>query len=141
MAKNLYEVVLNLLCPFLVLGIVSAVNFHLDNKRVKKWYRNGVLVMFFITALMSVLRQWRLIKYNQIYNIYILVSSLIAGLLYIIALELYFHKYKKNFMEIIVSVLGLLFVTGLMLYKVPLVIFCRYSFLGLVKIYLQQCIF
>ncbi len=131
MAKNLYEVVLNLLCPFLVLGIVSAVNFHLENKRIQKWHWKGVLLMFFITAVMSVLRQWRLIKYNQIYNIYILVSALIAGLIYIISLVIYFHKYKKNFTEVIITLSGLLLVTGLMLYKIPLVIFLPLQFLGL----------
>lgn len=131
MAKNLYEVVLNLLVPFLMLSIVSSVNAQFKNIRVKRWHWNGTVILSVLTILMSVLRQWRIIRYNQINNIYLLVTSFIAGLLYIVAVSLYFSKFQKTYFEIINTVLGLTFTFCLMLYKVPTVIFLPLQFLGL----------
>ena len=131
MAKNLYEVVLNLLVPFLMLSIVSSINAQFKNIRVKRWHWNGTVILSVLTILMSVLRQWRIIRYNQINNIYLLVTSFIAGLLYIVAVSLYFSKFQKTYFEIINTVLGLTFTFCLMLYKVPTVIFLPLQFLGL----------
>ncbi len=158
MAKNLYEVVWNLLIPFLMLSIVSSVNYHFSNKHIKNWHWNGLVIVFILTALMSVLRQWRIIKYNQINNIYLLLTALISGLLYIILVWIYFSGRKKSLVnadagagngietaiagqppvgsfslifEIIITVLGLIFIACLLLYKVPLVIFLPLQFLGL----------
>ncbi len=166
MAKNLYEVVWNLLIPFLMLSIVSSVNYHFSNKHIKNWHWNGLVIVLILTALMSVLRQWRIIKYNQINNIYLLLTALISGLIYAVLVWIYFSGKKETLgntgartgvvtaseavtstesassgharsgtfdliFEIIITVLGLVFVACLLLYKVPVVIFLPLQFLGL----------
>ncbi|MBR1640174.1 MAG: DUF2318 domain-containing protein [Treponema sp.] len=138
MAKNLYEVVLNLLLPFLMLSIVSSVNYSFSNKRIRLWHWKGLVILFALTAIMSVLRQWRIIRYNQINNIYLLCTAFITGLVYIILVWLYFGFLKKKndsvlkfVFEIILTVLGLCYAACLMLYKVPTVIFLPMQFLGI----------
>lgn len=143
MAKNLYEVVWNLLIPFLFLSIVSSINYHFSNKHIKNWHWNGLVIIFAFTALISVLRQWRIIKYNQINNIYLLITALIAGFIYTVLIWIYFVfngksiKNQKNnsntilIFEIIITVLGLIFTACLFLFKVPVVIFLPLQFLGL----------
>ena len=138
MAKNLYEVVLNLLIPFLMLSIVSSVNCSFSNKHIRLWHWNGVVILFALTAAISVLRQWRIIRYNQINNIYLLCTAFITGLVYIVLVWLYFGLLKKKnnpilkfVFEIILTVLGLCYAASLMLYKVPTVIFLPLQFLGI----------
>ena len=138
MAKNLYEVVLNLLIPFLMLSIVSSVNYSFSNKRIRLWHWNGVVILFALTAVMSVLRQWRIIRYNQINNIYLLCTAFFIGLVYIILVWIYYGLLKKKndsilkfVFEIILTVLALFYVACLMLYKVPTVIFLPLQFLGI----------
>lgn len=134
MAKNLYEVVLNLLVPFLMLSMVSSINYHFTNKKIKFWHYKGLLIVFALTFIVSVLRQWRFIKYNQINNIYLLCTAFFAGLLYIILVWIYFTKLQKKFLlpfEITLTILGLLYIACLMLYKVPVVLFLPLQFLGI----------
>lgn len=131
MAKNLYEVVLNLLMAFVMLALTSSVNAHLQNKKLKYWHWNGVFIMFAIVLVMSILRQWRIIRYNQINNIYLLNTSLIFGLTYSILIWI---KFKKEIsylaLDIFITVAGLLTVSCLMLYKIPTVIFLPLQYMG-----------
>ena len=139
MAKNLYEVVQNLLIPFLMLAMVSSINCSFSNKRVKTWHWNSVVIVFVLTVLLSVLRQWRFIKYNQINNVYLLCAAFFTGLAYIVFVWLYSCKRgegkekpgTKLVFEIVMEVMGLVYVTCLMLYKVPVVIFLPLQFLGI----------
>ena len=136
MAKNLYEVVLNLLVPFVMLAIVSSINAQFNNHQVRKWHWYSVAIMFCVTAVMSFLRQWRIIKYNQINNIYLLCIAGILGLVYIALVWVYFYALggKKTLafiFEIIITVLGLLYTTCIMLYKIPTVIFLPLQYLGI----------
>lgn len=131
MAKNLYEVVQNLLMAFVMLALTSSVNAHLQNKKLKYWHWNGVFIMFAIVLVMSILRQWRIIRYNQINNIYLLNTSLILGLTYSILIWI---KFKKEIsylaLDIFITVAGLLTVSCLMFYKIPTVIFLPLQYMG-----------
>lgn len=141
MAKNLYEVVWNLLIPFLMLAVVSSKNIYFSNKHVKNWHWNSLVIILIFTVIISVLRQWRIIKYNQINNIYLLVTSLIAGIIYAVLSWIYsFNNEEKNdcrstkvnlIFEITLTALGLIVIACLLLYKVPVVIFLPLQFLGL----------
>ena len=149
MAKNLFEVVQNLFVPFILLAIVSSVNFHLNNKKIKDWHWIGIAIISVIVLLMSILRQWRFIRYNQINNIYLLSASLILGLLYCVGIWLYFSwknlgEKAKFIFSIVITVVGLIFVACLLLFKVPTVIFLPLQFLGIgesvfTTMYLLKC--
>lgn len=141
MAKNLYEVVWNLLIPFLMLAVVSSKNIYFSNKHVKNWHWNSLVIILIFTVIISVLRQWRIIKYNQINNIYLLVTSLIAGIIYAVLSWIYSFNIEENnncrstkvnlIFEITLTALGLIVIACLLLYKVPVVIFLPLQFLGL----------
>ena len=141
MAKNLYEVVWNLLIPFLMFAVVSSKNIYFSNKHVKNWHWNSLVIILIFTVIISVLRQWRIIKYNQINNIYLLVTSLITGIIYAVLSWIYsFNNEEKNdcrstkgnlIFEITLTALGLIVIACLLLYKVPVVIFLPLQFLGL----------
>ena len=139
MAKNLYEVVQNLLIPFLMLSMVSSVASGFSNRRARLFHWKSCAAMFAFAAALSVLRQWRVVRYNQINNIYLLCAAFFSGLAYVVLVWLYSCKRgegkeksgTKLVFEIVMDAMGLVYVTCLMLYKVPVVIFLPLQFLGI----------
>ncbi len=131
MAKNLFEVVQNLLLPFVLFAFAGSVVFHLEEKRIRKWFSISSVVLFVFVIIVSVLRHWRFIRYNQINNIYLLNSSLALGLALLVLLWVtVLSKPKALAFEIILASCALLYSACLFLYKVPTVIFLPLQYMG-----------
>ncbi len=111
-----------LFIPFLLLAFTSAAIFQKGNDRTKRWYKYGIAVLSFFVLLISFLRESRLIKYNQINNIYLLLGVLILGLAFAVLTCLYIVRNKKNFaLEVAQAATGLLFNACVLLFEFPVV--------------------
>lgn len=137
MAKNLFEVVQNLFIPFVLLGIISSwVSLFGSGKNGRNFFKS-VIVMLVFVVFVSFLREKRLIKYNQINNIYLLSASLIMGLFYAVLLWLYSIRRENSSkkIETVLVILGFVFVSCLMLYKIPVIFSLPFHFLGMYDTY------
>ena len=137
MAKNLFEVVQNLFIPFVLLGIISSwVSLFGSEKNGRNFFKS-VIVMLVFVVFVSFLREKRLIKYNQINNIYLLSASLIMGLFYAVLLWLYSIRRENSSkkIETVLVILGFVFVSCLMLYKIPVIFSLPFHFLGMYDTY------
>ena len=82
MAKNLFETVHDLLIPFMLFAMTAGFALKNGNFKIRQNFIRITAGAFVFIFAVSFLRQQRLIKYNQINNIYLLVASLISGLAY-----------------------------------------------------------
>ncbi len=137
MAKNLFEVVQSLFIPFVLLGMVSSRIALSGSEKIGRNFFKSVIAMFIFVLFVSFLREKRLIKYNQINNIFLLCSSIILGVFYYVLLWLYSIR-RKNLskkIETPLMILALAFIACLMLYKIPLVFSLPFHFLGMYDTY------
>lgn len=146
MAKNLFEVVQNLFIPFVLLGIISSrITLSGSEKNGRNFFK-CIIMMFVFVLFVSFLREKRLIKYNQINNIYLLSASLITGLFYAFLFWLYSIRRKifSKKIEMAGMILGFVFISCLMLYKIPVIFSLPFHFLGMYDsyfstMYLAKC--
>ena len=97
MAKNLFEVVQALFIPCVLLGAVSACIVQYADEKLRRVFWKSLAVVAVIVLLVSFLREKRLIKYNQINNIYLLLASLVLGLGF--AVLVWIQSFKKRHVE------------------------------------------
>ena len=147
MAKNLFEVVQSLFIPFVLAGVVCAATVRFDSEKLKRWLVKSLAVVAVVVLVVSFLREKRLIKYNQINNIRLLVASLIFGLCYAVENWLYVVRCpsrsgqnalseKKSFVfATVTAATGVLFVACHLLYSVPVVFSLPFHFLGMYDTY------
>ncbi|MBR1721892.1 MAG: hypothetical protein IJ727_05335, partial [Treponema sp.] len=145
MIKNLFEVVQGLFLPFVMLSFIAAFTSHFKSERLKSLFPKILAGIFVFVLFVSFLREKRLIKYNQINNIYLLVVSLISGAFYGFVCCLYSVRCSRkktpessrsfSMLEGFLTISGLLFVACLMLYKVPVVFSLPFHFLGMYDTY------
>lgn len=147
MAKNLFEVVQALFIPFVMLACVCASRIRFDSEKLKNWLWKTLAVLAVAVLCVSFLREKRLIRYNQINNIRLLVSSLVLGLGYAVLLwinalkmsargtDSYSRKQIPFVFSAITSLVGLLFVACLLLYRVPVIFSLPFHFLGMYDTY------
>jgi len=136
MAKNLFEVVQYLFIPFLFFGMLCAQTASFNSEKLKKHFLKAVITLFVIVLVVSILRAKRFIRYNQINNIYLLLTSLLSGLAYSVLAWLDSSASLKNdkFNAAFAGV-GLLFVFSQLLYCVPVVFELPFHFLGMYDTY------
>ena len=142
MAKNLFEVVQALFIPCVLLGAVSACTVQYADEKLRRVFWKSLAVVAVIVLLVSFLREKRLIKYNQINNIYLLVASLVLGLGFAVLQWIHAVKNgsraepsslaKKDFAFASVTMgVGVLFLACLFLYAVPVIIVLPFHFVGM----------
>ncbi|MCR4822757.1 MAG: Fe-S-containing protein [Treponema sp.] len=136
MAKNLFEVVQGLFIPFLLLGILFSLIMSLKSEKFRIWILRFMAFLAIFILLISFLRERRLIKYNQINNIYLLLSSIIFGLAFTI-LSLIKSRKEENsgLLDIFTVSSGIIYVTCNLLYKVPVIFSLPFHFLGMYDSY------
>lgn len=132
MAKNLFEVVQGLFIPFVLLGFVGALLAQCSPEKVKRVFLKALFIVLSVVLVVTFLRERRLIKYNQINNIYLLCASLVCGLAFcictwILARAEKVHE-KASFFAMAV---GTLFAASLLLYKVPVILVLPLHFVGM----------
>lgn len=143
MAKNLFEVVQALFIPCVLLGAVISCVTRDGNGRLRAWFWRGLCAAGAVVLLVSFLRESRLIKYNQINNIRLLLVSLAAGLVCVAAQWLLAAKSGREGAEsagadrfsfavhIVLAAAGGVFVSCLFLYAVPVIIVLPLHFVGM----------
>ncbi len=137
MAKNLFEVVQALLIPSVLLAMVAACVVRFDAERFKLWFLKSLAGICVVVLIVSFLRERRLIKYNQINNLYLLCASLILGLAFCVMDWLYSVRQQKLpfAYKIAMMATGLLFVTCHLLYRVPVIFDLPFHFVGMYDTY------
>lgn len=130
MAKNLFEVVQALFIPFVLLGLVCASTVRFDSEKLKKRFWKALAILAILVLAVSFLREKRLIRYNQINNIRLLVASLILGLGFTLLSWLRLPRAKTA-----TACTGLLFVACHLFYSIPLVFSLPFHFLGMYDTY------
>ncbi|WP_407427544.1 Fe-S-containing protein [Treponema sp.] len=136
MSKNLFETVQSLFIPFLMTGFVFSQVKTLNSDKVKSIFYKAALFLAAVILAVSFLREKRLIKYNQINNIYLLVTSVISGLCYAVLNWLYsVRRLKTSAFIYALDLSGVIFVTCLLLYSIPPVFSLPFHFLGMYDTY------
>lgn len=130
MTKNLFEVVQTLFIPFVLLGLVCASTVRFDSEKLKKRFWKALAILAILVLAVSFLREKRLIRYNQINNIYLLTASLVFGLGFAVLNWLHNPKLKA-----LTAFTGLLFVACHLFYSIPLVFSLPFHFLGMYDTY------
>lgn len=132
MAKNVFEVVLGLFIPCVLLGAVAACTVQRDEEKLKQWFWKGIAGVVAVVLVVSFLREKRIIKYNQINNIYLLCASLVLGLAYAVMSGVQVVRQKKGFALSLASVAtGVVYLACLLLYAVPTIIVLPLHFVGM----------
>lgn len=120
MAKNLFETVHDLLIPFMLFAMTAGFTLKNGNFKIRQNFIRITAGAFVFIFAVSLLRQQRLIKYNQINNIYLLVTSLISGLAYCVLNWItYLKQNSSRITDIVKWSLGGLFVFTLLLCRIP----------------------
>ena len=144
MAKNLFEVVESLFLPFVFLSFFCASAVRSNSAKIKSLLCKTLAVLAVLVLALSFLREKRLIKYNQINNIYLLVLSIIFGLAFAVFSWIRFHRAKntqinktekESVFEILAFITGLLFVSCNLFHRVPVIFSLPFHFLGMYDTY------
>ena len=134
MAKNLFEVVQGLFIPFLIFGSLGALVSGVQAEKIRSGFWKVVFGAAIFILIVSFLREKRFIKYNQINNIYLLVTSLVFGLVFVILSWVYSAKRLQK-IEIFLLLSGLIFIFCLMIYEIPVIFALPFHFLGMYDTY------
>ena len=130
MAKNLFEVVQSLFIPFALLGLICASTVRFDSEKLKGYFWKALAFTAILVLIFSFLREKRLIRYNQINNIRLLVASLIFGLGFAVLNWLHTPRLKA-----LMAFTGLLFIACHLFYSIPVVFSLPFHFLGMYDTY------
>ena len=120
MARNLFEVVQALFIPCVLFAMVAAATIRSGSKKTAVWFWRASAVLAVIVLAVSFLRERRLVRYNQINNIYLLALSIVFGFLcaaFFFALAS--GKVRGKRIPAVSATLALVFSACLFLYAVP----------------------
>ncbi|MBO7613918.1 MAG: hypothetical protein J6S81_08935 [Treponema sp.] len=142
MAKNLYQIVQNLLFLPLLLAIITSVASRFGSGKSRRIHSIFIGIIFALALVFSLMRDRRIIKYNQINNIYLIFATLGLSLVYcIMAWILPVMQSKcqeKKLLEVaenLTGLLGLLAFSALLFYRLPPMASLPFHFVGMDESY------
>ena len=142
MAKNLYQIVQNLLFLPLLLAIITSLASRFGSGRSRRIHSIFIGIIFALALVFSLMRDRRIIKYNQINNIYLIFATLGLSLTYCImawilpAMQSKCQRKKLlGAAENLTGLLGLLAFSALLFYRLPPMASLPFHFVGMDESY------
>ncbi|MBP5747823.1 MAG: hypothetical protein J6W63_05595, partial [Treponema sp.] len=142
MAKNLYQIVQNLLILPLLLAIITSVASRFGSGKSRRIHSIFIGIIFALALVFSLMRDRRIIKYNQINNIYLIFATLGLSLVYCImawilpAMQTKCRRKKLlGTAENLTGLLGLLAFSALLFYRLPPMASLPFHFVGMDESY------
>jgi len=142
MAKNLYQIVQNLLFLPLLLAIITSLASRFESGRSRRIHSIFIGIIFALALVFSLMRDRRIIKYNQINNIYLIFATLGLSLAYCIMawiLQAMQTKCQRKKLlgaaENLTGLLGLLAFSALLFYRLPPMASLPFHFVGMDESY------
>ncbi|MBP5575261.1 MAG: DUF2318 domain-containing protein [Treponema sp.] len=142
MAKNLYQIVQNLLILPLLLAIITSVASRFGSGKSRRIHSIFIGIIFALALVFSLMRDRRIIKYNQINNIYLIFATLGLSLAYCImawilpAMQSKCQEKKLlRVAENLTGLLGLLTFAALLFYRLPPMATLPFHFVGMDESY------
>ncbi|MBR6143685.1 MAG: hypothetical protein IKQ23_05315, partial [Treponema sp.] len=142
MAKNLYQIVQNLLFLPLLLAIITSLASRFGSGRSRRIHSIFIGIIFALALVFSLMRDRRIIKYNQINNIYLIFATLGLSLAYCImawilpAMQTKCQRKKLlGAAENLTGLLGLLAFSALLFYRLPPMASLPFHFVGIDESY------
>ena len=142
MAKNLYQIVQNLLLLPLLLAIITTVASRFASEKKRRIHSIFIAVIFALALIFSFMRDRRIIKYNQINNIYLIFATLGLSLIYCLTIWIMLtiqskltKKKSLGIAENVTGLLGLLTFTALLFYRLPPIATLPFHFVGMDESY------
>ncbi len=142
MAKNLYQIVQNLLILPLLLAIITSVASRFGSGKSRRIHSIFIGIIFALALVFSLMRDRRIIKYNQINNIYLIFATLGLSLVYCIMawiLPVMQSKCQEKKLlgaaENLTGLLGLLTFAALLFYRLPPMATLPFHFVGMDESY------
>ncbi|MBP5439198.1 MAG: DUF2318 domain-containing protein [Treponema sp.] len=142
MAKNLYQIVQNLLILPLLLAIITSVASRFGSGKSRRIHSIFIGIIFALALVFSLMRDRRIIKYNQINNIYLIFATLGLSLVYCImawilpAMQSKCQEKKLlGVAENLTGLLGLLTFAALLFYRLPPMATLPFHFVGMDESY------
>lgn len=142
MAKNLYQIVQNLLFLPLLLAIITSLASRFGSGRSRRIHSIFIGIIFALALVFSLMRDRRIIKYNQINNIYLIFATLGLSLAYCImawilpAMQTKCQRKKLlGAAENLTGLLGLLAFSALLFYRLPPMASLPFHFVGMDESY------
>ncbi len=142
MAKNLYQIVQNLLILPLLLAIITSLASTFGSGKSRRIHSIFIGAIFALALIFSIMRDRRLIKYNQINNIYLIFATLGLSLAYCIMTWILPAMQSKcpgkkslGIAENLTGLLGLLTFSALLFYRLPPMATLPFHFVGMDESY------
>ncbi|MCR5046181.1 MAG: Fe-S-containing protein [Treponema sp.] len=142
MAKNLYQIAQTLLILPLLLAIIITTASSFKSEKSRKVHSILIGAIFALALIFSIMRDRRIVKYNQINNIYLIFATLVLSAIYCALTWIFYVAQSKEVNEKSLGIIqqltglfGLLTFTGLLFYRLPPMIALPFHFVGMDESY------